>query len=280
MSIKRRGDTLIEVMLAVAVFAILTVITINLMNSGISSAQHTLEITMARNEIDNQAEAIRYIHQSYVAERQLDKTASQFRTLWDALRRIAQAPHELEDDELGIDVVFDINKLSACSEAYKPFTGMVKGYSAFILNTRLILPDAGTKYDGTSYDAVLKDIVVGIQDEDIDVSDPSRRLVEAPLYPRIVYRSVGDTSMDREIKEDTTGTISDNTSGSLAEKQIFNRVERAEGIFIIVVGDNEMKPERSNYYDFYIRSCWHSVGAIAPSTLTTIVRLYNPEVIE
>ena len=56
------GDTLIEVMFSVTVFALVIVVSINLMNGGINTAQKTLEVTMTRNEIDAQAEAIRFIH--------------------------------------------------------------------------------------------------------------------------------------------------------------------------------------------------------------------------
>ena len=54
-------------------FSIVAVVSINIMNSGLSSAQASLEITMARNEIDAQAEALRFIHDSYVTQRKLDK---------------------------------------------------------------------------------------------------------------------------------------------------------------------------------------------------------------
>ena len=112
MSIKKHGDTIIEVMMALAVFAVLAIITVNLMNSGINNAQRTLEYTMARNEIDSQAEALRYIHQSYVAERQLDRNSSQFRRLWDALRRVAIKSRNLEDHaNNNTEVKFDINNL-------------------------------------------------------------------------------------------------------------------------------------------------------------------------
>ena len=285
MSVGKRGDTIIEVMMAIAIFALLSILTINLMNSGINNAQRTLEFTMARNEIDNQAEALRYIHQSYVAERQLDKSASEFRKLWDGLRSIAQAPRDLEDKENnGARVVFDINKINSCDEAYAS-NGMVHRYNAFVLNTRLVLPDSNTKYDGNDYNDIIKDIIVGVnvKDEGAEGSaDRASRLSATALYPRIIYRRTNNESgLSRDIDTESSGEAGEtNESGSLAEKQIYNLIERAEGIFIIVVGDNSSNPVRSNYFDFYIRSCWHSVGSISPSTITTIVRLYNPEVIE
>lgn len=62
----QRGDTIIEVLLAITVFSMLAVGAIAIMNQGINSAQRSLEITQVRQQIDAQAEALRYIHQSYI----------------------------------------------------------------------------------------------------------------------------------------------------------------------------------------------------------------------
>lgn len=62
-----RGDTIIEVLFAVAVFAMVAVGAMTIMNQGTAMAQRSLEVTLVRQQIDAQAEAIRYIHQAYVA---------------------------------------------------------------------------------------------------------------------------------------------------------------------------------------------------------------------
>jgi type II secretory pathway pseudopilin PulG len=61
-----RGDTIIEVLFAVAVFAMVAVGAMSIMNQGTATAQRSLEVTLVRQQIDAQAEAIRYIHQAYV----------------------------------------------------------------------------------------------------------------------------------------------------------------------------------------------------------------------
>jgi type II secretory pathway pseudopilin PulG len=61
------GDTIIEVLFAFAVFAMVVVGSLTIMNQGTATAQRALEVTLVRQQIDAQAEAIRYIHQSYVA---------------------------------------------------------------------------------------------------------------------------------------------------------------------------------------------------------------------
>lgn len=71
----QKGDTLIEVMFAFAIFALVAVGSLTIMNQGIAAAQRSLEITLVRAQMDAQAEAIRYIHQAYVAAYQKDGSA-------------------------------------------------------------------------------------------------------------------------------------------------------------------------------------------------------------
>lgn len=64
---REQGDTIIEVLFAVAVFAMVAVGSMSIMNQGTSTAERSLEITLVRQQVDAQAEAIRYIHNAYVA---------------------------------------------------------------------------------------------------------------------------------------------------------------------------------------------------------------------
>lgn len=61
------GDTLIEVLFAVTVFSLVAVGSLSIMNQGTATAQRSLEITLVRQEMDGQAEALRFIHDSYIA---------------------------------------------------------------------------------------------------------------------------------------------------------------------------------------------------------------------
>jgi len=63
----QKGDTLIEVLFAVTVFSLVAVGSLSIMNQGTATAQRSLEITLVRQEIDAQAEALRFIHDSYIA---------------------------------------------------------------------------------------------------------------------------------------------------------------------------------------------------------------------
>lgn len=62
-----RGDTLVEVLFAVAVFSFVSVMGISLMNQSTATAQRSLEINLVRQEIDSQAEVLRFLNNSYVA---------------------------------------------------------------------------------------------------------------------------------------------------------------------------------------------------------------------
>ena len=61
-----RGDTLIEVLFAVTVFSFIVVAALNLMNQGVAASQRSLEITTVRQQMDGQAEVLRFLHESYV----------------------------------------------------------------------------------------------------------------------------------------------------------------------------------------------------------------------
>jgi prepilin-type N-terminal cleavage/methylation domain-containing protein len=63
----QRGDTLIEVLFAVTIFSAVAVGGLGIMNRGTLTAQRSLEVTLVRQQIDAQAESLRFIHDSYVA---------------------------------------------------------------------------------------------------------------------------------------------------------------------------------------------------------------------
>lgn len=75
----QRGDTIIEVMFAIVVFSFVSVMGIMTMNKGIDSGQRSLEITLVRQQIDAQAEALRYIREERVVS-QAEATA------WDTIK--------------------------------------------------------------------------------------------------------------------------------------------------------------------------------------------------
>ncbi len=268
----RHGDTLIEVMLSIAIFALVAMVTINLMNDGLNTAQRTLESEMARNEIDAQAEALRFIHNNYVSERQKSENYSQFRKAWNKITSKIMTPEQTVDntDMISEDGgnAFDINNMDSCSSAYGNNRHLDK-YGAFVLNTRLLLPDMSKNtetfsYLGQNYSTILSHMVVDYKNQSSVFRSPS-------IYPRIIYK-----------KLDSPASGNNDTSNLDENGEYYNDIQYAEGIWINAVGNtsNKATVKRSDYYDFYIRTCWQAVGSSAPSTITTVVRLYNPEVME
>lgn len=57
-----RGDTLVEVLLGVTIFSLVAVIALETMNRGMAIAQYSLETILVRQQVDAQAEMLRYAH--------------------------------------------------------------------------------------------------------------------------------------------------------------------------------------------------------------------------
>ena len=63
--LRQRGDTIIEVLLAVTVFSLAAVGALVVMNQGTNASQRALEVTLVKQQIDSQAEALRAAQQDY-----------------------------------------------------------------------------------------------------------------------------------------------------------------------------------------------------------------------
>lgn len=72
------GDTMIEVLFAVSIFSLLAVCCLSIMNQGTSTAQRSLEITLVRQEIDSQAEILRYLNEAYASSYQSGTSYSEY----------------------------------------------------------------------------------------------------------------------------------------------------------------------------------------------------------
>lgn len=109
---RERGDTIIEVLLAITIFSLLAVGAIAVMNQGTNSAQRALEITQVRQQIDAQAEALRYVHQNYIFSLGQDQNGSVDESLssgWGDVREAAIA-----SDNDGV-TAFGVNGATSCN---------------------------------------------------------------------------------------------------------------------------------------------------------------------
>ena len=75
--LKEQGDTIVEVILAFAVFSLVSVGAMTVMGQGTNASQRALEITLVKQQIDGQAEGLRAAHQAYTAT--TDPAASEWR---------------------------------------------------------------------------------------------------------------------------------------------------------------------------------------------------------
>lgn len=80
-----RGDTIIEVMLAVTIFSMVAVGALTIMNQGMSVAQRSLEITLARQQVDGQVEMLRYIHS------RAQENVAPYTTTWNSIKTMANS---------------------------------------------------------------------------------------------------------------------------------------------------------------------------------------------
>jgi type II secretory pathway pseudopilin PulG len=127
----RRGDTIIEVLFAVTIFAMIAVGSLSIMNQGTAASQRALEITLVRQQIDAQAEAIRFIHQAYVASFQQGAAPTGTAAQWVAMTN--------KTTGMGADnpSVFGLTSNGKCPAA-------APGQKPFILNARTAMVSSST----------------------------------------------------------------------------------------------------------------------------------------
>lgn len=233
----KKGDTLIEVTLAVGIFSMIAIAIVAVMSNGVANAQTALEATLTREEIDAQAEALRFIHSSYIANINSSSETNSYRALWDA---IIENAVELDDEK----------ELQQATLQYSPSNCSEDLFNAknlsdyFIINSRKL-----SNFENTG------EVVV-------DYAANASVFQPATTYPRLVYGSSGDD----------------------VEKNIMDRKDslfRAEGIYILAVKDKKTTTtgqEQKNmaFYDFYIRTCWYGNRSSDASTISTVIRLYDP----
>lgn len=241
----KKGDTLIEVTLAIGIFSMIAIAVVSVVNSSTSGAQSALETTLAREEIDTQAEALRFIHSSYIASSGSATSGNEkYIDLWQEITSRAVDKDNVSDDILKYSP-------STCSELYNGSNLYNQG--AFIINTRLLASD-------NVDNIILKATPAGV----------STRFYQATTYPRIIYSTTTD---DESLLDQGTGVVA----------------SRIEGIYVVAVRDmdstyivpdgSSVAEKTSAYYDFYIRTCWYGPGATRPSTISTVIRLYDPDAV-
>lgn len=110
-----RGDTIIEVVFAIVIFSFVAISCLMIMNKGVAVGEKALEITLVRQQINAQAEALRYIHEARVVT-----PNSEYATTWNRLTtdygQMAASPFGVGDDgkcEIGGSKPFVLNARTA-----------------------------------------------------------------------------------------------------------------------------------------------------------------------
>ncbi len=266
----KRGDTIIEVMFAFAIFSMVAIVTVMMMNRGVASAERSLELTVARNEINAQAEALRFIHSSYISELTLPSCSDvlpgekcqQYEWLW---RDLTSNAYVRSSSTSGRPDSFNIEyPPQTCQEIYD--SDILAENHAFVLNTRKLLSE--NSISGAPVDYRNTDAIIRAQRHD-DPLHPNLFNMP-PLGARIIYSwTTGQNAEDGGNNSATT------MARNLTD---YTKVASVEGIWVVAVaGTTRTGAAGPQYYDFYIQSCWYGADSPAPSALDSIVRLYNPE---
>ena len=242
----KKGDTLIEVTLAVGIFSLVAISVVAVMTSGMTNTQTALETTLAREEIDAQAEALRFIHSAYIAD---DESGDDpYTKLWQKITDNAIDIRGMNEETAAKYQQF---RPSTCSEIYDSDTGKEVLRKAFIINTRELDNLTMANFDKAYF----------------DYSTNSGRFIEAQTYPRIVHNHQEFNNQD-------------SLSGASTDGNIYY----VEGLYVLAIADpnstnvvnTDISKNKSAYYDFYIRTCWYGAGSATPSAISTVIRLYNP----
>ena len=255
----KKGDTLVEVALAIGIFSMVAIAITSVISSSTAGTQTALETTLTREEIDTQAESLRFIQNAYAAN-QNESSGNKVDALWQAIKEQA-----IDFDQVTFSTL-DADQLNATLQ-YNPTTcqnmltdlPVEVAKRAFVINPRALstLSDVNIDVD----DSVNSILITNSGTNASKFTSPS-------IYPRLVFG--GDPENNGSLVTDGTGT--------------FNQLYRAEGIYVIAVRDNDTRMATEDgvektgaYYDFYIRSCWYGINADEPSTVSTVIRLYDPD---
>lgn len=247
---KRAGDTLIEVTIAIGIFSMVAIAVVAVMNGGTSNSQTALETTLAREEIDTQAEALRFIQSAYIADKDADNAPKNttFEETWSGINERIVIPSE--------------------SAKYKTFNDIIENTSS-----------CNVVYNDNNYKSFLHNHAFIINPKTMEMVRPNSDTDLAPFYPASTYPRL---VMVNQISEGGN-TLSDN----LVDNSLTSELARVEGLYVLAVQDNgttmmtdkknENTEKSSAYIDFYIRTCWYGIGGDSSSNISTVIRLYNPD---
>ena len=257
----KKGDTLVEVAFAIGIFSLVAVTVISVVSASTSAAQAALETTLTREDIDSQAEALRFIHDSYVngSQSAVVNTDNVYENLWRTITSLAYNDGDTYSSSYPETRLRGQNikkyEVTACSNLYNGTSGMYNLVSSPGTKTPFII-DIRKLSSTSPGDVVLR-------------GTSNNKFQPAATFPRIIY---GGSGTSEDLYNQTQGGTND--------------IYRVEGLYIIAVKGQAIDVDptsnaanRAAYYDFYIRSCYMPTNIDRASTLSTMVRLYDPAIV-
>lgn len=195
------GDTIIEVLLAVTVFSAVAVGALAIMNRTAAIAQQSLELTQTRQQVDAQAELIRYIHSARTSGNEPTAAWTDLRT-----RAVNNQNATIKPSELDAE--------GRC----RPYTALSNSFVIHPTNLNTVTLDQNTFEQF------------------------------APTYAKVTPNGSSVLASGVWVQ---AKYVSDSPSGS--------------------------PDQRGGYIDFYVQACWDVIGSTVPKTISTTVRLYDPD---
>ncbi len=263
-------------MFAVGIFGLVAIGAIGIMNKGLYDAQKALEITMARQEIDAQAEALRFLHEAYLSEQNNHDQKRTYSMIWKHLQSLIYTPSDPK-----LSQFFNSYNGISCNAIYSddkalPAQSNNTTAAPFIVNTRRLDETTAAavmkirlKADGSidTYTSPAQTNSTGIL-----IYRSSAAIIEStPTYPRLLF-STKVSSTFTDLEENLSDVELNDTEGRVTNYE--TSLAKAQGIWIVGIASADTNPE---FYDFYIRTCWTAPGETDSSTISTTVRLYNPD---
>lgn len=135
---REQGDTIIEVVFAIVIFSFVAISSLAIMNQGVATSEKALEITLVRQQVNAQAEALRYIHESLVVNPSLNSKEAKLwnDTIKGAHGQTAASPYGVEGNNC---------RVPTADGGFKPF--IVNARTAEVWNSApSIAPKAGENY--------------------------------------------------------------------------------------------------------------------------------------
>lgn len=123
---RSRGDTIIEALFAISIFSLVAVGGLSIMNKGTAISQRSLEITLVRQQIDAQAEMLRFLNASYTAAFDKNLPIAAYGTATPAYKW-AEMSNNLKTGGLGVSAAstFGLNASGQCPDVPALFNNRI-----------------------------------------------------------------------------------------------------------------------------------------------------------